>query len=264
MEKKIMFLKKGLFLLILLWTSSVAYAATTILYDQNFENPNGFNNDAGDVDQNTVNNLYGNQPIGFSFVQTYTVETLLVTGNQAFGTGYSDPQGKAGNYSLGMLEKVQNDLLGLSFNLEDNDYLNLRLDISSIDLSVFGGPFINVNNNIPKFKFTLLDDPTVSKQFNSGTILYEQTISGTVSNPSVFDWTEVELALDATGNTNGNVMLQIDLVEGGYAALDNFLIVSSENPNDFGDTPTVPEPATMLLLSIGLITIGLRKHKFQK
>ena len=33
--------------------------------------------------------------------------------------------------------------------------------------------------------------------------------------------------LDAAGNTNGNVILQIDLLVGGYAAMGNFRIAAS-------------------------------------
>lgn len=92
--------------------------ASTVLYVQTFENPTGFVNDGGDVNINrTVNQLYGNQPPGFTFAQTYTVETLLVGGSQAWGTGLLDPQGIAGRYALGMLSNVQDDLLGLSFDI---------------------------------------------------------------------------------------------------------------------------------------------------
>lgn len=62
--------------------------AGVILYHQDFENPNpgAFVNDGGDVNiYKPVNDLYGNQPVGFEFAQTYTVETLLVNGTQAWG-----------------------------------------------------------------------------------------------------------------------------------------------------------------------------------
>lgn len=229
--------------------------ATVTLYNQNFENPAAFNNDGGDVNIfNPVNSLYGNQPAGFTFAQANTVETLLITGNQAFGHGYSDPSGKGGNYALGMLSTVQNDLLGLSFNVGSNPFMNVRLDISSIDLSVFSGPFVPPGA-IPTFKFTLYDNPSGANGLGNGTILDEIQASGTASARDVFNWSEVLLPLDTTGNTNGNVTLRIDLLEGGYAAMDNFHITADVLP--------IPEPETyaMLLAGLGLVGFIARRRK---
>ncbi|WP_028578737.1 PEP-CTERM sorting domain-containing protein [Desulfogranum japonicum] len=226
-------------------------SADVILYDQDFENPNGFVNNGHDVNiYNTVNSLYGNQPVGFSFAQAYTVETLLVTGSEAFGTGYSDPAGTAGNYSLGMLGSRQNDLLGLSFNVGDYDYFNVSIDISSIDLSSYGGTFIS-DGEVPTFKFTLYDNPTGTVNTGYGTILDSFELQGTASAQSVFDWLTGEFSLNTAGNTNGSVTLQIDLLVGSYAALDNLLIVASNN--QVGSTPApVPEPTTMVLFGCGI------------
>jgi hypothetical protein len=220
--------------------------AAVVLYNQNFENPTGFVNDAADVNIfRTVNQLYGNQPAGFTFAQDFTVETLLITGTQAFGTGYSDPSGKGGNYALGMLASVQNDLLGLSFDVGTFDFLNVSLDISSIDLSAWGGPFVFPNDNVPEFEFTLFDNPGGGTGLNgNGTILARMRATGTASPRSVFDWTNVLLPMDASQSTNGKVTLRIDLLRGGYAAMDNFRIVAS---NVGGDLAIVPEPSTILL-----------------
>ena len=180
---------------------SATAQATVVLYDQNFENPTGFVNDGGDVNIfRTVNQLYGNQPPGFTFAQANTVETLYINGTAAFGTGYSDPSGKGGNYALGMLSSTQNDLLGLAFDVGTFDYLNVRLDISSIDLSVFGGPFV-APGAVPVFSFTLYDNPTGATALGGGTPLASAQATGTASARDVFDWTEVILGLDATGST---------------------------------------------------------------
>jgi hypothetical protein len=238
----------------ILMASSVQ--ASTVLYDQDFENPVGFVNDGGDVNIfRTVNDLYGNQPLGFQFSQNFTVETLLITGNQAFGTGYSDPSAIGENYALGMLSSVQNDLLGLSFNVGDADFLNFRLDISSIDLSVFGGLFVSPGA-IPEFEFTLYDNPTGMLGLGSGAILSTFRASGTASERAVFDWTEVLGVLDASEATNGNVILRIDLLSGGYAAMDNFRIVASDIPGDIGNVSTLEPTSTLGLLSLGILGAG--------
>jgi len=229
-----------------------------LLYDQDFENPVAFNDDGDNVNStNTVNQLYGNQPVGFEFAQTFTVETLLVTGSAAFGTGYSDPSGTGGNYTLGMLSTAQDDWLGLSFDVGDNDFLVLRMDISSIDLSAFGGPFV-ASGAVPVFEYSLYDNPGGGVGLGNGTPLATGQATGTTSDRDTFDWTAVQVPLDATGVTDGNVILRVDLLEGGYAALDNFLVFASE-------TPDVPEPSTCVLLATGGL-VGLlwlrRKQTF--
>lgn len=240
-----------------------ATSASVVLYDQDFESPVGFNNDGGDVNIfRSVNLLYGDQPPGFSFAQANTVETLFVNGSAAFGTGYSDPSGTAGDYTLGMLSDAQNDLLGLSFNVGSFDFLNFRLDISSIDLSVFGGPFVS-SGAIPEFEFKLFDNPTGTTGLSgNGVELASATAQGTASDRAVFDWTEVIVALDASGSTNGNVTLRIDLLDGGYAALDNFRIVASNQAGDLGE---VPEPASVVTWTLlGLCAAGVVAHRRRK
>lgn len=219
--------------------------AATVLYVQDFENPTGFVNDRGDVNlYNSVNMLYGNQPSGFTFAQQFSIETLLITGTRAFGHGYSDPAGIGGNYCLGMLADLNSDLLGLAFNVGNKQFLNLKIDISSIDLSVFGGPFV-FNNAIPRFEFTLFDNPSGVVGLTGPTTLDVKQVSGVSSARDVFVWTEAIVPLDASGNTNGNVILRIDLLSGGYAAFDNMRIAAADIPGDLGTT--VPEPSSLII-----------------
>ena len=229
--------------------------AEFLLYDQNFENPTGFVNDGGDINiSRSVNQLYGNQPPGFTFAQANTVETLLVTGTQAFGAGYSDPQGIGGNYVLGMLSTFQNDLLGLSFNMQGQTFLNFRLDISNIDVDRFNGPF-NPPDSVPVFEITLFDNPSGGTGLSgNGNVLDVAQITGVASSArNVFNWTEHIVALNGSGSTNGNVTIRIDELNSlgsGYAALDNFRIVASNTPGDIG---IVPEPLSLALLSTGIV-----------
>ena len=240
--------------------SAPAWSATT-LYSQDFENPTGFVNDGGDVNIfRTVNQLYGNQPVGFTFAQNFTVETLLVGGNVAWGgNGFQDPQGRAGQYTLGLLSGVQNDLLGLAFNVGSNKFLNFRLDISSIDLSSWGGPFVPTGGAAPSFRFSLFDNPSGATGLGGGTELSFVDLTGSLSaNKYTFNWTNVVAALDATGNTNGNVILRIDLLSGGYAAMDNFVIAASDVS---GEVPAIPEPQTWALMLGGLALIGASQRR---
>ena len=247
---------------------SAAHATAGILYSQNFESPTGFNNDGGDINIfRTVNQLYGNQPGGFTFAQANTVETLLLTGSQAFGSGYTDPQGIGGNYAISMLATYQNDLLGLSFNVQGNTFLNFRLNISSIDVDRFSGPFNPVTGSTPSFVITLFDNPSgVTGLSGNGTVLDSSTITGAASSArSIFNWTEHIVALNASGSTNGNVTVRIDLLNTGntgYAALDNFLIVASNTAGDVGDSAVVPEPASLTVFGLcGLGLLAIRRAR---
>lgn len=248
--------------LLLASAMTTAHAGTVVLYDQDFESPTGFVNDGGDVNiHRTVNQLYGGQPAGFMFAQANTVETLLVGGTQAWGTGFLDPQARAGRYVVGMLSDQQNDLLGLSFNVGTYQYLNFQLDVSSIDLDRWGGPFVPTGGFAPQFRVSLYDNPSGQVGLGGGTLLDSVDISGLLSPAkNTFNWLNHTLALDATGNTNGNVTMVIDLVSGGYAAMDNFRIAASDTEGDVG---TVPEPGTLALavLACAGLVAGARRRQ---
>jgi PEP-CTERM motif len=239
-------------------TSLVPVQAATLLYSQDFENPATFVNYSNtDVDPfTTVNGGYGNQPPGFQFGQTNTVETLLVGGTFAhLGKGFQDPQNRAGSYVLGMLSTAQNDYLGLSFDVGSNKFLNFKLDLSSIDLNSWGGPFFD--GKAPKFEFSLFDNPSGAVGTGSGALLSTAQATGTIAaNRWTFDWTNTVVGLSTDGNTNGNVTLRIDLLEGGYAAMDNFVIAAADDPGDVGEVPGIPEPGTWALMLGGLGAIA--------
>jgi hypothetical protein len=243
--------------------SPSAHADTT-LYTQNFESPTGFVNDGGDINiYRTVNQLYGNQPVGFTFAQPYTDETLFVGGTQAFGVGYKDPQGIAGHYVIGMLSSSQNDLLSMSFSVGQYQYLNFGMTISSIDLDRFGGPFVPAGGAAPVFQISLFDNPSGTTGLSgNGTLLDSATVTGVAGpNKYTFDWTQVVAGLDASKSANGNVTMQIDLLTGGYAAMDNFVVVASDQK---GVIPGVPEPGTWALMASGLALIGWRRHSSRR
>jgi len=265
------FVSRSLLGLSVLSLSTLSQADSVTLYDQNFESPNdppdfidGSGSDYDDLSQQTVNSLYGGQPAGFSFAQSFTVETVWLTGPAAFGSGYSDPSGIGGNYAIGMLSDVQNDLLGLSFNIGDFDFFNFTLDISSLGLSggPGNGPFAD-ETTAPVFQFTLFDNPTGASGVGTGlSSLDQETLAGSASALNTLDWTNGVFALDASGSTNGNVLLQIDLLEGGYAVMDNIKITASDEAG--GGLAPVPLPAAAWLFGSALIgagIVGRRKKK---
>ncbi len=240
-------------------SAGAATASTTVLYAQDFENPTGFVNDGGDVNIfRTVNQLYGDQPVGFQFFQNFTTETLLIGGTQAWGRGFQDPDGRGGRYALGLLSDANNDLLGLSFDVGAYQFLNFQLDISSIDLDRWGGAFVPAGA-VPSFRLSLYDNPSGAVGLGSGGLLDSVDIVGSAGpNDYTFDWTRHTVALDATGNTNGLVTLRIDLLAGGYAAMDNFRIAASDTA---GDTGTVPLPGTASLALLGLAFLARRRPR---
>lgn len=234
--------------------------ASTLLYTQDFENPNltAFNSYLGpDSSSATVNYIYNNQPAGFTFAQQQSVETLRVGGNEAWGgAGFVDPQNRAGHYVISMLSQANDDLLGLSFNIGAYQFFNFQLDISSIDLNFWGGPFVPSGGLAPTFRLSLYDNPSGAVGLGTPTLLDSIDITGALSAlPNVFNWTNHVVGLDASGNTNGNVTLVIDELTGGYAALDNFKIVASDIQGD------LPEPASLALLGLGLAGLAYSRRR---
>ncbi len=247
--------------------ATASSAAPVTLYDQDFENPNAFVGTArSDVDGQKVNVNYGNQPAGFTFGNTFTVETINVTdstnpgGDRQFNSigGYSGDLAQSGDFLIGMLSSAQNDLLGLTFDITGFDFLNVRIDLTNLDLECCGAPFHSGNfDTTPDFQFSLFDGQGAGG-IGGGTLLDRKVFSPGASARHVIDFTTFTFGLDAKNSVDGLVTLQIDLLSGGYAAFDNLLIVASDTEGDVGIVP-LPAGGWLLLAGLGMLA-GARKR----
>jgi len=237
----------------LLFIGSVQ-AETRILFSENFNAPSGYTDfEELSWSYQSVNTLFGSE-----FQNTFDVETLRIAGSAKFG----DPTGTGGAYALGMLDSAEADLLAAIFDVENFGFLNIELDISSIDLDCCGGPF-NSAGDAPTFRISLYDAPLGA--FDVGSIsseaLASETITGVASAAQTFEWTQHIVALDASSSTDGNVALVIDLIEGGYAAFDNVTVASSDVRGEVRTAQTGSGgsgAASVWLLVIAMV--GLRRR----
>ena len=208
-------------LLLCLLTPGIALAQSIVLYTNDFESPNVpiEINCPNSLDTRGIDFLYG-QP-GFVFHQQFTVEAVTLAG----GGLYSNPEGIGGVYSLGMLSTAEDDKLALTFDRQGRRFINVGLDLSSIDISGCGGPF---GVAAPVMRVSLLDSPGGTFDFGQP-VLSTATIDGEAAPDQwTFHWRFGVAALDAAGATDGNVSILFDLLESGYAAFDGLSIVASD------------------------------------
>ncbi|HEY5625320.1 MAG TPA: thrombospondin type 3 repeat-containing protein, partial [Dehalococcoidia bacterium] len=224
-----------------------AHSQSIVLYTNDFETPNVpiAINCGNSLDTRTIDTLYGGP--GFVYNQQFTVEAVSI---DDAGALYSDPSGTGGAYAIGMLSAFQDDKLGLTFDRQAKTYINVGLDLSSIDVSGCGGPF---GVAVPIMQVSLLDSPGGVFSFGSP-VLDVDTITGVAAPDQwTFEWSTGVVSLDATGATDGNVSIVFDLIQSGYAAFDNLSIVASDStgvvdrdndgvPDDEDNCPDDPNP----------------------
>jgi Thrombospondin type 3 repeat len=225
----------------------VALGQSVVLYTNDFESPNVaiVINCGNSLDTRGINFLYGSA--GFVFNQQFTVEAVVHDDLQGL---YADPEGNGGTYSLGMLSTAEDDKLALTFDAQGRAFVNVGLDLSSIDVNGCGGPF---GVAAPAMRISLLDSPGGTFAFNQ-TVLDTGTITGEAAPDQwTFHWHFGVVSLATSGSTDGHVSILFDLLESGYAAFDNLSIVASNDtgvvdqdndgvPDDQDNCPTVANP----------------------
>jgi hypothetical protein len=223
---------------------SIASGQSIVLYTNDFESPNVpvVINCGNSLDSRGINLLYGSP--GFVYNQEFTVEAITHADLQGL---YSDPEGKGGAYSLGMLSTAEDDKLALTFDAQGRAFVNVGIDLSSVDVAGCGGPF---GVAAPVMRISLLDSPGGTFAFNQ-TVLDTKTITGEAAPDQwTFHWHSGVVSFAVSGSTDGHVSILFDLLESGYAAVDNLSIVASNTtavvdqdndgvPDDQDNCPTV-------------------------
>jgi hypothetical protein len=203
--------------------AGISSADFVLLYENDFEIPNvePIVNCGNSLDTRGIDFLYGDDDVSYN--QTNTVELVFVQDPVAL---YADPEGTGGSYALGMLSTAQNDLLALTFDRKGFRFLNVRFDLSPIDVSGCGGPF---GVAAPVMEVSLLDSPGGVFDFGQTVIASEIVAGEAAANQWTFNWTAGVAALDASGATDDHVSVLFDLKQSGYAAFDNILISASDD-----------------------------------
>ena len=222
-------------------------AQTKVLYGNDFEVPNLLPEiNCGDaLDWRGINQLYGSE--SFNFEQEFSVEAIHLNNPLDL---YQNVGESHGNFAIGMLSSRQNDKLALTLKTQGASFLNLGLDLSSIDVQGCGGPF---KVDVPELHITLVDSPSGRFAWeDEHTVLDEVTFVGEAApDPWTFAWTSHVQGLDASAATGEHVTVIFDLIRSGYAAFDNLSITASETSgvidqdldgvaDDSDDDPTDP------------------------
>ena len=183
--------------LLALGAARSAQGQSIVLYANDFETPNVpvVINCGNSLDITGINALYGSA--GFVYNQVFTVEAVVIADNLGL---YSDPEGKGGAISLGMLSTNQDDKLALTFDRQGRSFVNVGLDLSSIDVQGCGGPF---GVDVPVLRVSLLDSPGGAFDFGNP-VLDSQDLTGEAAPDAfTFHWTFGVASLDASGATDG-------------------------------------------------------------
>jgi hypothetical protein len=158
----------------------------------------------------------------------------------------------------GMLSTGQDDRLGLAYNVGSFVFLDMSIDPAGLGGPLIPGSGVTTDTGTePRSRFTMFDNPGGANCIGSRTALDFADITDTVSDRNVVAFVAVVIGLDASGSTNGNVILQFDLLIGGYASFDNITIVLSSTQGDV----TITVPVALPILALGMADLAFAKRK---
>ena len=205
-------------------------AQTVLLFANDFSSPNQeiVGNCGPDLDATLVNTLWGGTGTGTGggglWAQQFTVETILINGPSG---QYTDTEAIGGDFCVSMLSTINDDRAAFTLDCELLPFVNLYMDVSSIDLAACGGPFGLAQ---PSFHVSVYDTPSGVFDFGSlGVLLDEDTLFGVVpsGDPFTFTWSSVSSGLSVAGSSNGMITVVLDVLSSPYMALDNIQIEAS-------------------------------------
>lgn len=136
---------------------------------------------------------------------------------------------------LSGLVTSNDDKLGLAFDTQGKDYVNVCMDVSTIDGGFrCSGPF---NTNTPTgsatFLVSLVDSPSGEVDFSGQVLDSDEMSSPAAPNQWTFSWTYNSISLDASQSENGMISVVWDMLPTtGYGTFDNLVIVASNTPGE--------------------------------
>lgn len=171
------------------------------------------------------------------FAQTGRIETLLLG-----APGYANPEGLGGAAAMA-LRSDGGSRFAWIFDAEFLDYMNIALTWSPIEVRGCGGPF---GLTRPKLRISVYDAPEGVFALNGdreiGLKDSVEVQGATSADPWTFSWTSALVSLRSGDPTDGHIAIVFELIEGGYAVLDNLAIVGSHEEGDLGDGGFTQDP----------------------
>jgi hypothetical protein len=227
----------------------------SLLYKEDFENPKVYLEANGRrrryleqlytgcplYDDKSINEVYGDA--NHNFAQPNTTEIIFLQ-NQFWKENIpyvQSPINKGGKYAVGFLVGAHNndDKLALSFDSEDYNFINVRVDASTMDIVCTGtGPLWSTTFD-PAVEVTALNSP-------DGMATYDITSENTIDsqkrkfrkgpNEYTYDWQTLEFSLDVSKAKVISIVWDVvseNPAEKSYVALDNILVAASNDANSF-------------------------------
>lgn len=230
----------------LLVASSHCYAQNNgeslLLYSNNFNTGNVISNTSTcspNIKHNNVNALFKGTGSGLYTNVLFGQNASVEVADNIDPPGHIfDPQSKGGKYSITMqTANPENDLVWITFQAKDlNSYnfINFNFDVSATDILTSSRCGISgtVTTPIVVVSAYLHSSSTLSQS----NVLSRDTLIGlppleTYTNRKydTYNWKNVtaRLPIDRLTTENGYVSMLIDVIQGSYTAVDNFVITSS-------------------------------------